>query len=77
MFKTMLKNQRVQFVSDVDQAMKHSPFYAWHNEKSDRYVVSNKETNQCVAAGLSKEDADAAVMFKANEHIYRRVQNGS
>jgi hypothetical protein len=76
MYQTMLKNQRVTFVSDVIQAINHSPFYHWYNEKSNRYVVSNKDNKMTVAAGLTKEEAEACVMFKANQHIYNRVQKG-
>ncbi len=73
MYQQMLKNQRVTFVSDVDTAEKHSPFYFWLNDKSGKYVVSHKETGT-VAAGLSRDEAVACVMFKANEYIYRKVQ---
>ncbi len=77
MYATMLKNQRVTFVTDVAQAEKYSPFIAHYNCKSDKYVVYNKsnpEGQQIVAAGLSKEEAEACVMFKANQWIYNNLQ---
>lgn len=78
MYQQMLKNQRVTFVSDVEQAEKISPYYMTYNRFSDRYVVMCKrDTMPIVAAGLSKEDAEAAVMFHANQYILRNVQKGA
>jgi hypothetical protein len=74
MFKQLLANQRVTFVADVNQAMRHSPFYYWHNERSSKYVVSQRNSTIPVAAGLDKDEADACVMFKANEYILRNIQ---
>lgn len=74
MFKQLLKNQRVTFVADVIQAVNHSPYYSWFNEKSQRYVVSCRGQALPVAAGLEKDEADACVMFKANEYILRNLQ---
>lgn len=80
MFIQMLKNQRVTFVNDANQAEAHSPFFMWYNPKSDCYVVSKNYPNSVcaegVAAGMDKEEAEACVMFKANEYIYRNLQNG-
>lgn len=77
MYQQMLKTQRVTFVSDVEQAKKFSPFYEWFNPYSERWVVSDNtdpSAHRTVAAGLSKEEAEAAVMFYANQYIYRNVQ---
>lgn len=79
MFITMLKNQRVTFVSDVAQAEKNSPFKLWLNDKSGKYVVSllGNGTANPVAAGMELDEAQACVMFKANEYIFRNVQKGN
>lgn len=77
MYTQLLANQRVTFVSDIIQAQNHSPFYHWYNEKSERYVVSNKENGLTTASGLSKEEAEACVMFLANDYIYKFVQKGN
>lgn len=74
MFTTLLKNQRVTFVGDVAEAEKHSPYYKWFNPTSGQYVVSQRDRGP-VAAGLNEAEADACVMFKANEYIYRALQN--
>jgi hypothetical protein len=77
----MLKNQRVTFVSDVEQAEQYSPFFMWHNPQSGCYVVSQRQglgyevICTCVAAGLTKEEAEACVMFKANEFLLRKAAN--
>jgi hypothetical protein len=89
MYIQMLKNQQVSreagsasqttFVSDVAQAEQYSPFFMWHNPQSGCYVVSKRQglgyegVCTCVAAGLTKEEAEACVMFKANEFILRRT----
>lgn len=73
MYKQMLKNQRVTFVANVNQAEEKSPFYFWLNERSGKYVVSHKD-NGTVAAGLDRDEAEACVMFKANEFIFRAIQ---
>ena len=80
MYIQMLKNQRVKFVSDVLQARQHSPFKEYRNPNTGLYIVhdtSKAEGNRCIAAGLSFEEAQACVMFKANEYIYRNVQKGN
>lgn len=74
MFIQMLKNQRVTFVSDEEQAMQYSPFKKWFNDVSGKWVVQDHIKGQAVAAGMTEEEAIACVMFKANEYIYRRVQ---
>lgn len=74
MFVQMLKKQTT-FVHDVAQAEQYSPFRMSFNEKSQRYVVKNIESElSIVAAGLELEEAEACVMFKANEHIFRKIQ---
>lgn len=73
----MLKNQRVTFISDVEQAEKETPYYMTYNHFSERYVVKCKRsTMPIVAAGLDEEEAKACVMFHANQWIYRNVQKG-
>lgn len=76
MYITLLSKQRVTFVSDVAQAEEYSPYFMFFNEKSQRYVVSHKQRG-VKAAGLTKEDAEACVMFCANEHIFQTVQKGA
>jgi hypothetical protein len=79
MYITMLKNQRVTFVSDVIQARAHSPFKEYRNPLNGCYIVhdtSKPEGQRTVAAGLSKEEAEACVMYRANQYIYNNVQKG-
>lgn len=79
MFITLLKNQRVTFVSDVEQAEKCSPYFMKYNKFSERYVVFCKRAtgDDVVGAGMEKDDAEACVMFHANNWIYRNVQKGN
>jgi hypothetical protein len=74
MYITLLKNQRVTFVSSIEEAYYYSPYKMRYNEKSNRYVVEMEQ--QIVAAGLSKEEAEACVMYRANQYIYNNVQKG-
>jgi hypothetical protein len=68
----MLKNQRVTFVSSVEEAEQHSPFRMSFNPVSSKYVV--RDGSNVKAAGMEKDEAEACVMFCANEYIYRSVQ---
>lgn len=78
MFITTLKNQRVTFVRDVAQAEKETPYFMVYNRFSEKYVVKcNRDTMPIVAAGMDKEEAEACVMFHANQWIYRNVQKGN
>jgi len=74
MFIQMLKNQRVTFVSDANQAEAHSPFVVRRNVNNGCYIVYYVKRNSPVAAGMDKEEAEACVMFKANEYIFRQLQ---
>jgi len=76
MFIQMLKNQHVTFVNSRDEAERFSPFFLWWNTNSNAFVVSkfaHGDTSP-VASGMDKEEADACVMFKANEYIFRQLQ---
>lgn len=77
MYTQMLKNQHVTFLYTVAEAEKFSPFFMWYNFKSDKWVVSWTDDKTylpvSVAAGLSSEEAEACVIFKANEHIARSM----
>lgn len=76
MFKTLLKNQHITFVSDVEQAEKYSPNRMKKNEEKNTYFIKHEERG-IRAAGLDKEEAEAAVMFYANEHIAKELQKSA
>lgn len=73
MFKTLLKNQHVTYLSSVEDAEKHSPFKMELHEKSGTYTIRHKDRG-IQAAGLCKDDAEAAIVFYANNYIH--VENG-
>jgi hypothetical protein len=74
MFIQMLKNQRVTFVNTANQAEAYSPYVARRNPNNGCYVVYDVEGNIVVAAGMAQEEAEACIMFKANEYILRKLK---